>query len=42
MHFPAYFIIDTGDSTVYTNEGSYSEPYVIKTISPQIEGHYLP
>lgn len=30
--------IDTGDSTVYTNEGSYSEPYVIKTISPQIEG----
>lgn len=30
--------MDTGDSTVYTNEGSYSEPYVIKTISPQIEG----
>lgn len=30
--------VDTGDSTVYTNEGNYSEPYVIKTISPQIEG----
>ena len=30
--------MDTGDSTVYTNEGNYSEPYVIKTISPQIEG----
>lgn len=30
--------MDTGESTVYANEGSYSEPYVIKTISPQVEG----
>ncbi len=30
--------VDTGDSTVYTNEGNHAEPYVIKTISPQIEG----
>lgn len=30
--------VETGESTVYTSEGSYSEPYVIKTISPQVEG----
>lgn len=30
--------VETGESTVYVNEGSYSEPYVIKTISPQVEG----
>lgn len=30
--------VETGESTVYANEGSYSEPYVIKTISPQVEG----
>lgn len=30
--------VETGESTVYANEGSHSEPYVIKTISPQVEG----
>ncbi|MBD5512127.1 MAG: stage III sporulation protein AG [Lachnospiraceae bacterium] len=30
--------VETGESTVYANAGSYSEPYVIKTISPQVEG----
>lgn len=30
--------VETGESTVYTSEGGYSEPYVIKTISPQVEG----
>lgn len=30
--------VETGESTVYANEGNYSEPYVIKTISPQVEG----
>ena len=30
--------VETGENTVYTGEGNYSEPYVIKTFSPQIEG----
>lgn len=30
--------VDTGDSTIYTTSGSESKPYVIKTISPQVEG----
>lgn len=30
--------VETGDSTVYRTEGSASEPYVIKTLSPEIEG----
>ncbi len=29
---------ETGDNTVYRTEGSLSEPYVIKTLPPQIEG----
>lgn len=29
---------DTGDNTVYRTEGNLSEPYVIKTLPPQIEG----
>lgn len=30
--------VETGDSVVYRSEGSVSEPYVIKTLSPEIEG----
>lgn len=30
--------VETGDSVVYRSEGSGSEPYVIKTLPPQIEG----
>lgn len=30
--------VETGDSVVYRSEGSDSEPYVIKTLPPQIEG----
>lgn len=30
--------VETGESTVYTGEGGYSEPYVIKILSPQVEG----
>lgn len=30
--------VETGENTVYTSEGGYSEPYVIKTLSPQVEG----
>lgn len=30
--------VDAGESTVYSSEGSSSEPYVVKTISPEIEG----
>lgn len=30
--------VETGDLVVYSSEGSASEPYVIKTLPPQIEG----
>ncbi len=30
--------LETGSSTVYSNIGSDSEPYVVKTLSPQVEG----
>lgn len=30
--------VETGDSVVYRSKGSDSEPYVIKTLPPQIEG----
>ena len=30
--------LETGSSTVYSNSGSDSEPYVIKTLSPRVEG----
>lgn len=30
--------MDSGENTVYRTEGSYSEPYVIMTLPPQIEG----
>ncbi len=30
--------LDTGESTVYTSEGSISEPYVVKTLAPEVEG----
>ena len=30
--------VETGDSVVYSSEGSDTEPYVIKTLPPQIEG----
>lgn len=30
--------LETEQNTVYTSEGNYSEPYVIKTVSPQVEG----
>ena len=30
--------VETGDSVVYRSEGSVSEPYVIKTLTPEIEG----
>ena len=29
---------DSGENTVYRTEGSASEPYVIKTLPPRIEG----
>ena len=29
---------ESGENTVYRTEGSASEPYVIKTLPPQIEG----
>ncbi len=30
--------VDSAESTVYRSSGSDSEPYVIKTLSPQVEG----
>ncbi len=30
--------LDTGESTVYSSEGSASEPYVVKTLAPEVEG----
>lgn len=30
--------VETGENTVYRTSGSASEPYVIKTLSPEIEG----
>lgn len=30
--------VETGDSVVYRSEGAESEPYVIKTLPPQVEG----
>lgn len=30
--------LESGSSTVYSNMGSDSEPYVIKTLSPRVEG----
>lgn len=30
--------MESGDNTVYRTEGNASEPYVIKTLTPQIEG----
>ncbi len=30
--------LETGDTTVYRTDGSSSEPYVVKTLTPQIEG----
>lgn len=30
--------LETGDATVYRTDGSTSEPYVVKTLTPQIEG----
>lgn len=30
--------VETGDAVVYRSEGSVSEPYVIKTLTPEIEG----
>ena len=30
--------VETGDSTVYRTDGTASEPYVVKTLSPEIEG----
>lgn len=29
---------ETGDTTVYRTDGSASEPYVVKTLTPEIEG----
>ena len=29
---------ETGENTVYRTDGNLSEPYVIKTLPPQIEG----
>ena len=30
--------VDSRESTVYRTEGGTSEPYVVKTLSPEIEG----
>lgn len=30
--------VDTDESTVYSQAGNDSEPYVVKTVSPQVEG----
>lgn len=30
--------VDAGESTVYTTEGNVSTPYVVKTVTPQVEG----
>lgn len=30
--------VETGDTTVYRTEGSASEPYVVKTLTPEVEG----
>ena len=30
--------LDTEEATVYRSDGSVSEPYVVKTLSPQVEG----
>ncbi|MGN1146936.1 MAG: stage III sporulation protein AG [Lachnospiraceae bacterium] len=30
--------MDAGESTVYTSEGNLEEPYVVKIISPEVEG----
>lgn len=30
--------VETGDAVVYRSEGNVSEPYVIKTLTPEIEG----
>lgn len=30
--------MDTGESTVYSTAGNVSEPYVVKTVSPEVEG----
>lgn len=30
--------VDAAENTIYTTEGSLSVPYVVKTISPQVEG----
>lgn len=30
--------MDAGESTVYTSEGNAGEPYVVKMISPEVEG----
>lgn len=30
--------LETGDTTVYRTDGSTSEPYVVKTLTPRIEG----
>ncbi len=29
---------DSGETTIYHNEGSDSEPYVVKTLTPKVEG----
>ena len=30
--------MDTGESTVYSTAGNASQPYVVKTVSPEVEG----
>ncbi len=30
--------VDAGESTVYATEGNISTPYVVKTVTPQVEG----
>lgn len=30
--------VETGDTTVYRTEGSTSEPYIVKTLTPEVEG----
>lgn len=30
--------VDGSETTVYTSEGNISEPYVVKTLSPEVEG----
>ena len=30
--------VEFGDTTVYSTNGSVSEPYVVKTLTPRIEG----